>query len=70
MVATFVKKRGHVACSISIKREKTVNAEWYSTVCPSEVFKNLREQRPKSGLRGLFLHHNNEIAHTGATRDF
>ena len=49
MVATFVGKRGHVA-SILLKERKTVNAEWYCTVCLPEVFKNLCEQRPKSGL--------------------
>ena len=70
MVATFVDKRGHVA-TVLLKERRTVNSELYCTVCPPEVFKNLCQQRPKSGLRGLFLHHDNASALTvTATRDF
>ncbi|KAI6651037.1 hypothetical protein LOD99_5614 [Oopsacas minuta] len=53
MVITFVGKRGHVA-TVMLTEQRTVTAKWYCTVCLPEVFENLCEQRPKSGLRGLF----------------
>lgn len=53
-----------------LTEQRTITAAWYRKVCLPEVFQNLCDQRPKSGLAGVFLHHDNASAHTaGATRD-
>lgn len=65
MVAVFVRKFGVVA-AIPLEPGKTVNAQWYANTCLPEVFKQLRATRPKTGLRGLLLHHDNARAHTAA----
>ena len=62
MVATFVRRSGHVA-TIALEDQRTVTAEWYSNTCLTAVFKKLRERRPRSGLSGLFLHQDNASSH-------
>lgn len=70
MVATFFSASGHVA-TISLDDQKTVNAKWYIEVCLPTVFNNLKQKRPKTGLRGLFLHHDNASPHKAiVTKDF
>lgn len=70
MVATFVRRSGLIA-TIPLQNRRTVNAEWYTTVCLPQVFSVLKQQRPKSELRGISLHHDNASAHTAAqTLDF
>jgi len=63
MVATFFSRSGHVA-TVPLVERSTVTAQWYTEVCLPQVFQVLRERRPKSGLRGFFLHHDNASAHT------
>ena len=63
MVATFFSGRGHIA-TIPLEDRRTVTAEWYTTVCLPRVFQVIHERRPKTGLRGMFLHHDNASAHT------
>jgi len=63
MVATFVRRSGHVA-TIALEDQRTVTAEWYTGTCLPVVFEKLREQRPRTGLSGLFLHQDNASSHT------
>lgn len=60
MVATFVAKGGHVA-TIPLEDRRTVNAEWYTTVCLPRVLAELRKTNPK---RRIILHHDNASSHT------
>jgi histone-lysine N-methyltransferase SETMAR len=70
MVATFLRRSGHLS-TVTLGNRQTVNAEWYTTVCLPQVFSVLKQQRPKTALRGIFLHHDNASAHTAArTLDF
>ena len=70
MVAVFFRKSGLVAV-VPLKERRTVNASWYTTVCLPKVFQELRDQRPRTGNRGILLHHDNASAHTAAaTLDF
>lgn len=70
MVAIFFRRSGPVA-AIPLVERKTVNAEWYCTICLPKVFEELSKTRPKAGLRRLFLHHDNARPHTAArTLDF
>ncbi|CAG0889483.1 unnamed protein product, partial [Darwinula stevensoni] len=49
----------------------TVTAEWYIKVCLPAVLAEVKQMHPKTGLRGLLLHHNNVPAHTAVrTLDF
>lgn len=60
MVATFVAKSGHVA-TIVLEDRKTVNADWYTTVCLPEVIGEFRKNNPRRRIR---LHHDNASSHT------
>lgn len=40
--SVFLRKTGHVT-TISLKKRKTVNFEWYRTICLSKVFKKIRK---------------------------
>lgn len=60
MVASFVAKSGHVA-TICLDDRKTVNADWYTTVCLPEVIAERRKNNPK---RRIILHHDNASSHT------
>lgn len=67
MVATFVAKSGHVA-TICLQDRRTVNADWYTTVCLPEVIAELRKNNQK---RRIILHHDNASSHTARrTIDF
>lgn len=48
MVAVFFRRNGLVAV-VPLLERKTVNADWYSTVCLPEVFDVLKKSRPKVG---------------------
>jgi histone-lysine N-methyltransferase SETMAR len=65
MVAVFFRRKGPVA-AIPLKERRTVNAEWYTTVCLPAVFERLKKERPKAGLRRILLHHDNAPAHTAS----
>ena len=66
MVAYFFGKSGHVP-TISLEDRRTVTADWYVHNCHPKVFEVWRQRRPKTGLCGLFLLHDNASAHTVAT---
>lgn len=60
MIAFFFSKTGPV-CTIPLQEQKTVNAEWYTTVCLPSVFEKVREKRPRGRI---LLHQDNASAHT------
>lgn len=67
MVASFVAKSGHVA-TICLEDRKTVNADWYTTICLPEVIAELRKNNLN---RRILLHHDNASSHTARrTIDF
>ena len=57
----FLRKIG------SFEDRLTVTANWYVHHCLPMVFEVWCQHRPKTGLHGLFLHHDNASAHTAAT---
>ena len=70
LVLTFFAAGDHVA-TISLEHQRTVTAQWYTTVALPQVFQKLREKRPRAGLRGILLHHDSASAHTThLTMDF
>lgn len=70
MVAVFFRRQGMVA-AVPLQQGKTVTANWYCDVCLPAVFEEIEKDRPRTGLKGIFLHHDNAPAHTAArTLDF
>jgi histone-lysine N-methyltransferase SETMAR len=70
MVAVFFRRQGLVKM-VPLLEQATVTAAWYTTVCLPAVFSELHTTRPKTGLRGILLHHDNASAHSAAkTVDF
>ena len=65
MIASFFSANGHVA-TITLEDRRKVNSEWYITKCLPQVFEKIKESRPKAGLRGICLHHDNAIAYSAA----
>lgn len=65
MIAAFFRCSGPVAV-IPLEDRKTVTADWYTEVCLPQVFEKLCSDRPRSGLRGILLHHDNATPHTAA----
>ena len=63
MGLTFLTTVGHVA-TVPLDHKRTVTAQWYTTVVLPQVFQELREKRPRAGLRDILLHHDNASAHT------
>ena len=69
MVLTVFAAGGHVA--IPLEHQRTVTAQWYTTVALPQVLQKLREMCPRVGLSGILLHHDNASAHaTHLTMDF
>lgn len=67
MVACFFKITGHVA-TIPLQERRTVNSEWYTTVCLPEVLSEIRKNNCR---KRVFLHHDNASSHTSAqTKDY
>lgn len=67
MVACFFGITGHVA-TVELERRRTVNSEWYTTICLPEVFREIRKKNKK---RRIILHHDNASSHTSAqTKEF
>ena len=62
MVLTFLAAGGHVA-TIPLEHQRTVTVQWYTTVALPQVPQKLREKRPRAGLRGILLHHENASIH-------
>lgn len=62
MICTFFCRSGHLV-TVPLEEQRTVNAEWYVSVCLPKVLRSIQEKRPKTGLRGIFLHQDNASAH-------
>ncbi|XP_015599901.1 histone-lysine N-methyltransferase SETMAR-like [Cephus cinctus] len=62
MVACFFGITGHVA-TIALEQRKSVNSEWYTTICLPEVIGEIRKKQKK---RRIILHHDNARSHTSA----
>ena len=62
MVLTFFAAGSHVA-TIPLEHQRTVTAQWYTTVALPQVLQKFREKRPRAGLRDFLLHHDNASAH-------
>lgn len=60
MVACFFGRNGHVA-TVPLEDRKTVNSEWYTTICLPEVFGEIRKNNHR---RPIILHHDNASSHT------
>ncbi|CAH1971507.1 unnamed protein product [Acanthoscelides obtectus] len=52
IVATFVLKAGHIA-TIPLNEQRTVTADWYTTICLPKVITELRKINP---VRRIILH--------------
>ncbi|CAH1968193.1 unnamed protein product [Acanthoscelides obtectus] len=60
MVATFVSKAGHIA-TIPLNDQRTVTADWYTTICLPKVITELRKINPE---RRIILHQDNASSQT------
>ena len=60
MVACFFGKTGHVA-TVPLEQRRTVNSEWYTTICLPEVFEEIRKTNRR---KRIILHHDNASSHT------
>ncbi|CAH1976783.1 unnamed protein product [Acanthoscelides obtectus] len=60
MVATFVSKTGHIA-TIPLNEQRTVTADWYTTIGLSKVITELRKINPE---RRIILHQDTASSHT------
>ena len=61
-VACFFGKTGHVA-TVPLEQRRTVNSEWYTTICLPEVFGEIRKTNKR---RRIIVHHDNAGSHTSA----
>jgi [histone H3]-lysine36 N-dimethyltransferase SETMAR len=67
MIACFFGINGHVA-TVPLQERRTVNAEWYTTICLPQVIEEIRKT---SKRRRIILHHDNASSHTAArTKEF
>ena len=67
MVAYFFGKTGHIA-TVPLEDRRTVNSDWYTTICLPEVFGEIRKTNKR---RRIVLHHDNASSHTSAqTSDY
>ena len=62
MIACFFGKTGHVAI-VLLEQHRTVNSEWYTTICMPVVFQEVRKTNRQ---RRITLHHDNTTSHTSA----
>ena len=70
MIACFFAKIGHIA-TIQLEDRKTVTADWYVNHCLPKVFQAWCKRRPRTGVHGLLLYHDNASVYTTAvTLDF
>ncbi|CAH2013096.1 unnamed protein product [Acanthoscelides obtectus] len=60
MVATFVSKAGHIA-TIPLNEQRTVTADWYTTICLPKVITELRKINPE---RRIIPHQDKASSHT------
>ena len=69
-IVCFFAKFGHVA-TIPLEDRRTVTADWYVNHCLPKIFQVWCKRRPRTGVRGLLLLHDNASAHTAVvTLDF
>lgn len=59
MIACFFGMNGHIATA----EQRTVNSEWYTTICLPQVFDEIRKT---NGRKRIILHHDNASSHTSA----
>ena len=62
MVASFFDKTGYVA-TVSLQQRRTVNSEWYTTLCLPKVFE---ENRKTNQRRQKIVHQDNASSQTSA----
>ncbi|CAH1992240.1 unnamed protein product [Acanthoscelides obtectus] len=60
MVATVVSQTGHIA-TIPLNEQRTVTANWYTTICLSKAITDLRKINPE---RRMIVHQDNASSHT------
>ncbi|CAH1965519.1 unnamed protein product [Acanthoscelides obtectus] len=60
VVATFLSKACHIA-TIPLNEQRTVTADWYTTICLPKVITELRKINPE---RRIILHQYNASSHT------
>jgi len=60
MIACFFGYIGHVA-SMALEDRKTINIDWYTTICLPEVINELRRTNRN---RYIIFHHDNASCHT------
>ena len=65
MVTCFFAKFGHVS-TIPLEDIKTVTTDWHVNHRLPKVFQAWCKQRPRTGVRGLLLHHDNACWHAAA----
>ena len=58
----FFGETGHVAI-VLLKQRRTVNSEWYTTICLPVVFQEIRETNRRTRIT---LQHDNASSHTSA----
>ncbi|XP_031622994.1 histone-lysine N-methyltransferase SETMAR-like [Contarinia nasturtii] len=67
MIASFFSVTGHVA-TVCLEDQRSVNAEWYTTICLPKVIAEIRKSNFK---RRIILHHDNAGSHTAKkTNDY
>lgn len=70
MYAVFFRSTGLVA-AIKLGSKETITAKWYTDVCLKKVFESVANERPKTGTRGIILHHDNARPHKAViTQEF
>jgi len=60
MIAYFFDYTGYVAI-VALEDQRTVNTDWYTTICLPEVINKLRRINRN---RRIILHHGNATCHT------
>jgi histone-lysine N-methyltransferase SETMAR len=53
--------------AVKLSPQKTVISAWYTQECLPPVLQSVEQRRPKSGLRGICIHHDNASPRTAAT---
>ena len=56
MITYFFANFGHVA-TIPLEYRNMVTADWYVNHCLPKIFRAWCKRRPRTGVRGLLLHH-------------
>lgn len=64
MIATFSFLKNCCIASVPLEEQNTITENWYTEICPPVVIKKVEEKRPKTGARGIHLHHDNASAHS------